>query len=965
MRFLFVLVLFIFGFGSTGALSVSQECETALETLFESEITKDEAGEFLKLQGDITLHRLAWTYLKRQKADSDNKIQSIERTITELLNDKYTNANPDFVKAREAFEAQPLSRTALADIAPYLKDALVETYDAKDQNFKLNISDLKLLAALAKQERATAVDGKYDHRMMDSSSPQGMLNFVKLVNSGYKTSSTPDEEALQIEFKLTGLENVMANMQKRLDGFLNQLEIPSQCKTDEQCTEEDIASFFKQSEAVQNIFWESLADKLESDDVLLEKLSYGDLWLKVKANPVVVTKPEPSEKVVPASTQTHQPTQRQRSKPRTESFSNNVAKPDLRMRPVAPAAVQQAGLLIEDPVGIIVRDKAGRARESFEGMGKSFKEAFAQAILADEKVFTFDGKLFDRKTGRQLVPEFALSSLRPQLQTEARDALAKADPKIRVQLAQAWVNGNQTFVQNNKLYNLQGVEQNPSIVIADVMSKKLGTKVDPKRYQGMGQAYLTARANALKNNDPYFRVNNQMMDSYSGRDISSPFRAVAGNADSKIEKNRRRMYENLSDAELIRNFSREHPNKNCGFYGVIDKKKAMLKVYANGGNEVYSSEVLVGAESSDQRTRWTEYSATKRTPSASTGAGIFTIRSQDTGDTFNQKHFNNNILSFKDESNRDTVFAIHQVPVGLEARNTKFGTSDPDDRRISGGCANLKLADFRAMKKWLGPACKVYVLPEEEGNKFVMRDNELKLISTKSVPANKTNLYNFSSNDTKPAKIDIKIVNQTGNTQQSREFVKALEDEKSKLMKIYGLSNDEYNDLAMLSYGILGNESEFGQSNRLKAKEFSLFGVNFGQIGVVTARAIAGKDDATNTSRGLTQIKNLPGGVFSKQYPEINKSNLINPRNSAVATLGYLAEAARTMRRIALDNKEDASKLRITRENMMDYMGYLYQGGASKLKTSDQSKQATPELNAYFRGLQRNMSYIEISQRIE
>lgn len=959
MRFLFILLLFIFSFGSTGALSVSQECETALETLFESEITKDEAGEFLKLQGDITLHRLAWTYLKRQKADSDGKVQSIERTITELLNDKYTNANPDFVKAREAFEAQPLSRSTLADIAPYLKDALAETYEEKDQNFKLNISDLKLLTAIAKQERASAVDGHYDHRMLDSSSPQSMLNFVKLVNSGYKTSSTPDEEALQIEFKLTGLENVMANMQKRLDGFLNELEIPSQCKTDEQCTEENIAAFFKQSEAVQNIFWESLADKLESDDVLLEKMSYGDLWLKVRMAPVIADIP----KTTPSSTQPKHQTQRPRSRP--ESFSRNVVKPDPRMKPVAPAKIQQAGLLLEDPVGIIVRDKAGRARENFEGMGKDFKEAFAQAILADEKVFTFEGKLFDRKTGRQLVPEYALSQLRPQLQTEARDALAKADPKLRVQMAQAWVNGNQTFVQNNKLYNLQGVAQNPAIVIADVMSKKLGTKVEAKRYQGMGQAYLIARANALKNNEPYFRVNNQLMDSYSGRDLASPFRAVAGNADGKIEKNRRRMYENLSDAELIRNFTREHPNKNCGYYGVIDKKKAMLKVYANAGNEVYSSEVLVGAESSDQRTRWTEYSATKRTPSASTGAGIFTIRPQDVSDSFNQKHFNNNILSFKDESNRDTVFAIHQVPVGLEARNTKFGTSDPDDRRISGGCANLKLADFRAMKKWLGPSCKVYVLPEEAGNKFVMRDNELKLISTKPVPANKTNLYNFSSNDTKPAKIDIKIVNQAGNTQQAREFVKALEDEKAKLMKLYGLSNDEYNDLAMLSYGILGNESEFGQSNRLKAKEFSLFGVNFGQMGVVTARAIAGKDDATNTSRGLTQIKNLPGGAFSKQYPEINKSNLVNPRNSAVATMGYLAEAARTMRRIALANKEDASKLRITRENMMDYMGYLYQGGAAKLKTSDRSKQATPELNAYFRGLQRNMSYIEISQRIE
>jgi hypothetical protein len=948
MRFLFISFLFIFGFSSGRALSLSQECETALESLFHNEVTKDEAGEFLKLQGDITLHRLAWTYLKRQKDDSDNKVQSVERTITELLNDKYTNANPDFVKAREAFEAQPLSRSALADIAPYLKEALAETYEEKDQNFKLNISDLKLLAALAKQECATAVNGKYDHRMMDSASPQGMLNFMKLVNSGYKTSMTASEEDLQIEFKLTGLENVMANMQKKLEDFLNQMELPSQCKADAECTEEDIAAFFNQSEAVQNIFWESLAENLESDDVLLEKLSYGDLWLKVRATPVVeVPKPKPT------------------STPRPQSFSNNVPRPDARLRPVAPATIQQAGLLLEDPVGIIVRDKAGRTREGFEGMDKDFKEAFAQAILADEKVFAHDGKLFDRKTGRQLVPEYALSFLRSELQVKAREALAKADPKLKVQMAQAWVNGNQTFVQNNKLYDLNGIEQNPSKVIADVMSKKLGTSVDSNRYEGMGQAYLTARANALKNNEPYFRANNQMMDSYSGRNLASPFRAVAGNSDTKIEKNRRRMFENLSDSELIRNYSREFPNKDCGYYGVIDKKKAMLKVFANEGAEVYSSEVLVGAQSSDQRTRWTEYSESKRTPSSSTGAGIFTIRPQDVGDSFNQSHFNNNILSFKDESNKDTVFAIHQVPVGLEARNTKFGTSNPDDRRISGGCANLKIADFRAMKKWLGPSCKVYVLPEEDGNKFVLRDNELKLVSTKPVPANRTNLYNYSSNDTKPAAIDIKIVNQTGNTQQAREFVKALEDEKSKIMKLYGLSNDEYNDLALLSYGVLGNESEFGNSNRLKAKEFSIFGVNLGQAGVITARAIAGKDDATNTSRGLTQIKNLPGGEFTRQYPEINKDNLVNPRNSAVATMGYLAEAARTMRKIALENKEDASKLRITRENMMDYMGYLYQGGASKLKTADQSKQATPELNAYFRGLQRNMSYIEISQRIE
>lgn len=49
----------------------------------------------------------------------------------------------------------------------------------------------------------------------------------------------------------------------------------------------------------------------------------------------------------------------------------------------------------------------------------------------------------------------------------------------------------------------------------------------------------------------------------------------------------------------------------------------------------------------------------------------------------------------------------------------------------------------------------------------------------------------------------------------------------------------------------------------------------------------------------------------------------------------------------------------------MDYLGYIYQGGTYKLTTTDAKKQATPELNQYFQGLQRNMSYLEISQKIE
>jgi hypothetical protein len=972
----YIILLFLFiGVFHEKAMSFSQECESALHSLFAKEVSKNEAGDFLKLQGDITLHRLAWTYLKAQKKDKDHKVQSIEKTIIELLNEKYTNANPDFVKAREAYEAQPLSRSTLADIAPYLKEALSHEFPEKDASFKLNTSDLKLLAAIAKQERAAAKNGTFDNRMLKSRNPQGMLNFIKVINSSYKLVQNQEEQDLQIELKLNGLENVMNGMQKRLSKFLNTMHIPKLCYDKDNCDPQtQMDEFFKQHDEVQKIFWESLADKLESDDTLRERMSYGDLWLQVrtgqksavngKSQLVPLKKTESVHSGSFHSEPIRKPAEVTTPKTVQKPYTPNLPVVSHAYIPTSPEVIQNAGLVLEDPLAIIIKDKAGRSREDFEKMEKDFLGAMAQAILMNEKVFSYKGKLFNRITGLELTSNAAVALLRPGLQGPAHQTINSTEPRLRLLHTEALVNDRQTFIADNKLYDKNGILIYPAPAIADSLGRKLGFTINPSIYKNMDESRLVAWANALKNNLPYFRYGTHTLETLSGNDLARPFRSTPG-SDAKLDKTRRRMFEHLSDSELIRNFHREKPNPDCGYYGVIDKPKAMFHIYSNEGNEVYSSEVLVAAEVSDRRTRWTQYTPTQRIPSSSTGAGIFTIRSQELGDSFNKRVFNNNILSFKDENKKDTVFAIHQVPVGLENRYSRFGTNDPQDRRISGGCANLKLSDFKAMRKWLAPACKVYVLPEEPDNKFSVVDNQLKLVSSKPVPANATNLYNYSRIDAKPAPISIKIVNQDGNTQEAREYVKALQDEKAKLMKMYKLSNAEYNDLALVAYGILGNESNFGKSKRLKVKEFSPQGLPLGQAGVIIARVYSGKDEPGNTSRGLTQIKFLPDGIFTKEYKEINKDNLINPRNAAIATMGYLGEASRTMRQIALDNKDDASKLRITRENIVDYIGYIYQGSARKLKASDPSEQATPELNFYLRGLNKNMSYIEITQKIE
>ena len=66
LRCLFLILMLSSGLAHSAP---SAECETALKILFHEKVTKQEAGNFLKVQGDLTLHRLSWAYLKAQKSD--------------------------------------------------------------------------------------------------------------------------------------------------------------------------------------------------------------------------------------------------------------------------------------------------------------------------------------------------------------------------------------------------------------------------------------------------------------------------------------------------------------------------------------------------------------------------------------------------------------------------------------------------------------------------------------------------------------------------------------------------------------------------------------------------------------------------------------------------------------------------------------------------------------------------------
>jgi hypothetical protein len=621
-------------------------------------------------------------------------------------------------------------------------------------------------------------------------------------------------------------------------------------------------------------------------------------------------------------------------------------------------------LIVEDPMTIIMKDRSDRDQKTWSSFSKEFQQKMANAILNDEKVFEADGKLHDRKTGKTISIEQALAELPPAKAKHMHELLKLSDPQLHMREVEAMINGEKTFIADNKIYNLAGKQLSPEHEIAQVMSQKLGIIVKTDRYEGMDQNFLLARAEALTNNKPYFLNGNITYDSFTGRNISSPFRKLASQEDVKIQKERRKLYEKLTDKEVILNYNRDFPKATtCPNYAIVDKKQANIKIYTKDGKEIYSTEVLVGAKISDQRTVFTKYGDFTKETNQSTGAGLYTIGELKSGHSYYKDNYSNNLFSLNDSKNKEMVLAIHQVPNDLTSRYSRFGTGEASDRRISGGCVNLKKNDFLQLKNYLGPHCQVYILPEEEGNHFVLKDNQLNFTSNRSLNANQIGHYNFNSTK-KYAPIQITIHDARGDGKDARAFVKALSSEKQKLMHLLNLDNDDYNDLATVAYGLMGNESSFGKSNKYWLKEHD-------QSDVIAAKAFKASihghnpfsSSVSDTSRGFTQMKDIPEGEWRKAYPNLSKETLGDPKNSAVATMAFLANAITTIKNIARENEHDPKKVQISRETVMDYIGYLYQGRLHSLK-SDKNP-ATPDRNTYVQNLRNNMSYIEISQKIE
>ena len=513
---------------------------------------------------------------------------------------------------------------------------------------------------------------------------------------------------------------------------------------------------------------------------------------------------------------------------------------------------------------------------------------------------------------------------------------------------------------------------------------------------------------ALNNGDESFSFGNKQYSTIDAKPLTTEIKRLpSGKHNYSQYKDVEEYLNGLDDKNLIIEYFKRFPNAEtqCDYFTIVDKKRNKLSVFTKDGLLQFEKEILLGKTRSDKRTMFTgNYTVGDRKTNLTTAAGIFysyEFRTKENNDYYEM--YNNNLLALvtekgayksatKESEDYETVLALHQTPVGMEYRNSLFNNNRFDDNRATNGCLNLTREDFEGYKKkFPNEGCPIYILPEEiskDGhavNRMKVVDGKIKFTPVdRSTCVGKEychNDYYFSpqsDNDIKDIEIILTDSSQSQNT-ISKDFIKALEDEKKTIVQNLGLTNDEYNDLAQLSYAILGIESGFGQERRYNVKEGGMFekagralssnktvatpgalllqkltgffllkkGQDLGQTIVSTKKSIDGND--SSNSRGLTQIKDVLN-YTAKDYPEITEDNLTKPRNAAIATIYLLKQMNNSLKNISSKHNN------ITTENRAQFLYYLYNGSSGQVINGN----ATPELNKRAREIKEYLNQIQI-----
>lgn len=171
-------------------------------------------------------------------------------------------------------------------------------------------------------------------------------------------------------------------------------------------------------------------------------------------------------------------------------------------------------------------------------------------------------------------------------------------------------------------------------------------------------------------------------------------------------------------------------NYHGDYYGIIDKKSCKLKIYDKQGNVVKTYPVGIGKNKGDHITYgYDSQNWNKKEAGRFTTPGEFTLdeyQELDAPNYISRRDGKHKLMALKGDNigSEGATQAIHMVPNNRRERVHRLETETPDDNRVSYGCVNLLEDDYDDMAKYLGEGNKIFILPEENGNKLQLEKQQ-------------------------------------------------------------------------------------------------------------------------------------------------------------------------------------------------------------------------------------------------
>ena len=408
-------------------------------------------------------------------------------------------------------------------------------------------------------------------------------------------------------------------------------------------------------------------------------------------------------------------------------------------------------------------------------------------------------------------------------------------------------------------------------------------------------------------------------------------------------KDRNKKTNDLTDTNIIMQSQMlNNPNQS---YVIIDKKTGQLRVM-NGEDEALSFEVLTGDNPGDAQTvtkmydfnkdgkitdkdrNWKNQWVTDWTAgNKSTGAGIYSINSS--SPTSKPGYQNAPSWTLLNDNGIEVSTAIHGT---TNYRKQFFNDGNTENNQASNGCINGQCSDLDALYDLdLPQGTPVFILPEDKGNNFILQDGKaiMKMSSdnrkeyleytdstgrkqkgqggnyTTNTLVYKPIRANFNREKFEEERFTTFDFNDTEELEGTTiPFIKALEDNKKKIMQEAQIPGDVYNQIAKIAFGVYGTESEFGDTHSWVGNAARGANKKYGTDGSspdVTKKyegfdlpftdAGAGAQ-SNNNSVGYTQIRwsqlNDKEKKVLKAFDITSNKDFMDPSKSAIATASIL-----------------------------------------------------------------------------